>query len=156
MSKALSLSPRMDRSDRSYPGRPFVGVGAVVFKNDSVLLIRRGRPPRQGSWSLPGGLQELGESVFATAAREVLEETGITIQVIELVDVVDSITLDTEDRTQYHYTLVDVRAEWRAGAALAADDAEAATWAPLNELNTYDLWSETERVIQLAAAQRIK
>ncbi len=111
MSNTLSLPPRMDRIDRSYPDRPFVGVGAVVFKEESVLLIRRGRPPRQGSWSLPGGLQEVGETVFATAAREVLEETGLTIRVIDLVDVVDSITHDNEDRTQYHYTLVDVRAE---------------------------------------------
>lgn len=156
MSNALSLPPRMDRSDRSYPDRPFVGVGAVVFKAESVLLIRRGRPPRQGSWSLPGGLQEVGETVFATAAREVLEETGLTIQVIDLVDVVDSITRDNEDRTQYHYTLVDVRAEWRAGEAIAADDAEAVIWAPLDDLNSYDLWSETERVIQLAETQRIR
>ena len=121
MSNALSLPPRMDRSGRSYPDRPFVGIGAVVFKEESVLLIRRGRPPRQGSWSLPGGLQEVGETVFAAAAREVLEETGLTIQVIDLVDVVDSITRDNEDRTQYHYTLVDVRAEWRAGEAVAID-----------------------------------
>ena len=146
----------MDRSDRSYPGRPFVGVGAVVFKKDSVLLIQRGRPPRQGSWSLPGGLQEVGETVFATAAREVLEETGLTIQVIELVDVVDSITRDSKERAQYHYTLVDVWAEWHAGEAIAADDAAAVIWAPLDDLKSYDLWSETERVIQLAATKRIK
>jgi len=156
MPNTPSLLPRMDRRDRRYPDRPFIGVGAVVFKEESVLLIQRGRPPRQGSWSLPGGLQEVGETVFAAAAREVLEETGLTIRVIELVEVVDSITRDPEGRTQYHYTLVDVRAEWRAGEAVAADDAEGVSWAPLDALNSYDLWSETERVIQLAAAQRIK
>ena len=145
---------RMDRGDRSYPDRPFVGVGAVVFKGDKVLLIKRGRPPRQGSWSLPGGLQEVGETVFATAAREILEETGLTVEVVALVDVVDSITRDGDDRTKYHYTLVDVRAEWRAGDAVAADDAEAVTWATLDGLDGYDLWAETDRVIRLAAAQR--
>ncbi len=145
----------MDRGDRRYPTRPFVGVGAVVFKDRQVLLIRRGRPPRQGIWSLPGGLQEVGETVFATAAREVLEETGLTVEIIELVDVVDSITRDAQDRTRYHYTLVDVRAEWRAGEAVAADDAEDVTWAPLDALARYDLWSETERVIRRAAAQRV-
>ncbi|MCE2483055.1 MAG: NUDIX hydrolase [Alphaproteobacteria bacterium] len=143
-----------DRDERLYPARPFVGVGAVVFKDRQVLLVRRGREPRKGLWSLPGGLQEVGETVFAAARREVLEEAGLTIEVMELVDVVDSITRDGEDRARYHYTLVDVRAEWRAGEAVAGDDAEAVAWAPLDDLARYDLWAETERVIRLAAAQR--
>ena len=143
-----------DRGERLYPARPFVGVGAVVFKDRRVLLVRRGRAPRKGMWSLPGGLQEVGETVFAAARREVLEETGLTIEVMELVDVVDSITRDAQDRARYHYTLVDVRAEWRAGEAVAGDDAEAVAWAPLDDLARYDLWAETERVIRLAAAQR--
>ena len=143
-----------DRGERLYPARPFVGVGAVVFKDRQVLLVRRGQAPRKGLWSLPGGLQEVGETVFAAARREVLEETGLTIEVVELVDVVDSITRDAEDRVRYHYTLVDVRAEWRAGEAVAGDDAEAVAWAPLDDLARYDLWAETERVIRLAAAQR--
>ena len=143
-----------DRGERLYPARPFVGVGAVVFKDRQVLLVRRGRPPRKGLWSLPGGLQEVGETVFAAARREVLEETGLAIEVVELVDVVDSITRDAEDRARYHYTLVDVRAEWRAGEAVAGDDAEAVAWAPLDDLARYDLWAETVRVIRLAAAQR--
>ncbi len=144
----------MDRGNRAYPKRPFVGVGAIVFKGNDVLLIKRGRPPRQGIWSIPGGLQEIGETVFATAAREILEETRVTVEVIELVDVVDSITRDDANRTQYHYTLVDVRAEWRAGAAVAADDAEAVVWAALDALEPFDLWSETDRVIRKAAEQR--
>ena len=145
---------RIDRRERRYPARPFVGVGAVVFKERQVLLVRRGRPPRQGLWSLPGGLQELGETVFTAAAREVLEETGLTVEIVELVDVVDSITQDAEGRVQYHYTLVDVRAEWRAGEAVAGDDAEEVVWVPLDDLARYDLWRETERVIRRAAAQR--
>lgn len=143
-----------DRGERLYPARPFVGVGAVVFKDRQVLLVRRGRPPRKGLWSLPGGLQEVGETVFAAARREVLEETGLAIEVVELVDVVDSITRDAEDRARYHYTLVDVRAEWRSGEAVAGDDAEAVAWAPLDDLARYELWAETVRVIHLAAAQR--
>ena len=143
-----------DRGERLYPARPFVGVGAVVFKDRRVLLVRRGHAPRKGMWSLPGGLQEVGETVFAAARREVLEETGLTIEIMELVDVVDSITRDAQDRARYHYTLVDVRAEWRAGEAVAGDDAEAVAWAPLDDLARYELWAETERVIRLAAAQR--
>ena len=75
---------------RSYPNRPIVGVGAVVFRDDRSLLIRRGKPPRMGDWSLPGGMQEIGETVFEAAAREVQEETGVTISDIALIDVASS------------------------------------------------------------------
>ena len=102
---------------RDFPDRPIVGVGAIVFKDASVLLIRRGKPPRQGQWSLPGGAQHLGETVRAAIEREVREETGVEIAALTLVDVVDSITPDESGgRIRYHYTLVDMAAEWRAGA----------------------------------------
>ena len=72
---------------REYPDRPFVGVGVVVWRGDNVLLIQRGKPPRIGAWSLPGGAQELGETVRETAVREVREETGVEIDVTHLIDV---------------------------------------------------------------------
>jgi ADP-ribose pyrophosphatase YjhB (NUDIX family) len=140
--------------DRRYPSRPFVGVGAVVFKGDHVLLIRRGRPPRQGQWSLPGGLQRSGETVFEAGVREVREETGLTVEPVALIDVVDSITRDERGRAQYHYTLVDILAEWRAGDAVAGDDAAAVAWTTLDDLARFALWSETERIIRLAARRR--
>ncbi len=133
---------------RTYPDRPFVGVGVVVWRDDEVLLIRRAKPPRQGEWSLPGGAQKLGETVFDAARREVLEETGLTIDVLGLVDVVDSIQRDDTERVRYHYTLVDVFAAWRAGEATADDDAAEAAWVGLDALPP--LWSETERIIRLA------
>jgi len=139
---------------RRYPERPFVGVGVVVWRGDEVLLVRRGRPPRQGQWALPGGLQKLGESVFETARREVAEETGLTVETTGLVDVVDSITRDAEGRVEYHYTLVDVAAEWRAGEARAQDDAAAVAWTRPDDLDRFALWRETERVIALSAKQR--
>ncbi|MSP51805.1 MAG: NUDIX domain-containing protein [Alphaproteobacteria bacterium] len=143
-----------DLGDRSYPQRPFVGVGAVIFKESSVLLIKRGRPPRQGQWSLPGGLQHLGETVFETARREIKEETGLDISPNGLVEVVDSITRDDDGRVRYHYTLVDIWAEWRSGEVTAGDDAAACAWVELDDIERYDLWSETVRVIMLALTCR--
>ncbi len=137
-----------------YPNRPLIGVGVVVFKGDRVLLIRRGKPPRQGQWSLPGGRQRLGERIEEAARREVAEEAGIEIAVGPLIDVVDSITRDDQGRVQYHYTLVDLLAEWRAGEAVAGHDATEVVWADPGDLAPYGLWRETERIIALAMTKR--
>lgn len=133
---------------RDYPARPWVGVGVVVTKGDRVLMIRRGKPPRQGQWSLPGGVQELGETVRETAVREVLEETGIEIALGPIADVVDSITRDDDGRVLHHYTLVDFAATWVAGEPQAGDDAMDARWFSLAELEAEMLWPETLRLIR--------
>ncbi|WP_422364898.1 NUDIX hydrolase [Pelagibius sp.] len=137
-----------------YPNRPLIGVGVVVFKEDRVLLVRRGKPPREGQWSLPGGRQRLGERIEEAAAREVREEAGLEIVVGGLVDVVDSITRDAGGAVQYHYTLVDLMAEWRSGEARAGQDAADVIWADPADLSDYGLWDETRRIIGLAAAKR--
>ena len=155
---------------REYPDRPIAGVGIVVLKDDTVLMIRRGKPPREGQWSIPGGKQKLGETWRATAAREVREETGVEIEVIGLVDVVDAIvregdTLAPGERADpadadpakpiiYHYTLVDCAAVWTGGEARAGSDAAHAEWWPLARLGELELWSETVRIITEAAALR--
>ncbi len=139
-----------------YPNRPLIGVGVVVFKGDRVLLIRRGKPPREGQWSLPGGRQRLGERIEAAARREVAEEAGIEIEVGPLVDVVDSITRDDQGVVQYHYTLVDLVAEWRGGEVRAGHDAAEVVWADPSDLAPYGLWRETERIIALAAEKRAR
>ena len=139
---------------RTYPERPFVGIGAIVFRDEEVLLIRRGRPPREGQWSIPGGIQQLGETVFEAARREVREEAGLEIEVIDVVAVVDSIARDEGGRVQYHYTLVDLRAEWQSGEAVAGDDAAEVAWVALDRLAEFGLWRETARVIRLAAERR--
>ena len=126
----------------------------VVFKGPRVLLIRRGKAPRAGSWSLPGGRQRLGETVRETAAREVREETGVEAEVVALLDVVDSIQRDGDGRIAYHYTLVDFLAEWRTGEAAAGGDAAAVVWADSGDLDRYQLWDETVRVIGLAKEKR--
>ncbi len=136
-----------------YPNRPLVGVGVVAVRDGRVLLIRRGKPPHEGRWSLPGGRQRLGETVREAAARELREETGVEAEVTALLDVVDSITQDDTGAIAYHYTLIDFLAEWRDGEARAGGDAAEAVWADPEDLTPYQLWDETLRLIRLGLAR---
>ena len=140
---------------RDFPDRPIVGVGVVVWRGDRVLLIRRGRPPRTGQWSLPGGGQELGETVAQTARREVLEETGLALATLELLTVVDLIELEPGSaRVRFHYTLIDFTAEAADGEAEPGGDAAAVGWFDRDALAGLGLWTETKRIIDLAASRR--
>ncbi len=139
---------------RLYPKRPIVGVGVVVLRGDQVLLVRRAKPPRQGEWSLPGGTQKIGETIFEAGRREVLEETGVSVEVRGLLDVVDSIQPDDRQRIRYHFTLVDVLAIWISGEARAATDAAEVAWFGPAAVPGLGLWSETERMIRLGFERR--
>lgn len=141
---------------RDYPDRPVVGVGAVVWRGDRLLLIRRGRPPRLDQWSLPGGGQQLGETLSEAVAREVREETSLELASIRLITTVDLIERDQEGRVQFHYTLIDFTAEAEAGEPIAGDDAVDVAWFRPDQLEGLGLWSETLRIIDLAASLRFK
>lgn len=137
---------------RDYPRAPIVGIGIVCLRGEDVLLIRRGKPPREESWSLPGGRQKLGETVREAALRELVQETGVTAEIGPLLDVVDSITPDDRGRVHYHYTLVDFAAFWRSGEPRPGGDAADVCWFSPSALEGLELWRETRRVIDLARA----
>jgi ADP-ribose pyrophosphatase YjhB (NUDIX family) len=139
---------------REYPDRPVVGVGAIVWRGERVLLIRRGRPPRLGQWSLPGGAQQLGETLEAAIRREVREETGLELASVTFLTTVDLIDRDAEGLVRYHYTLLDFTADAAGGDPIAGDDAADVAWFEPGELVGLGLWSETVRVIEAARAQR--
>ena len=137
-------------SDREYPPRPIVGIGVVVLKDSSVLLIRRGKPPNIGSWTLPGGAQELGETMEEAARRELAEETGITVGALHLAAAVDSIRRDDSGHVQFHYTIIDYAGPWQAGEPAALSEVSEALWVPFDRLADYPLTSEVHRVIAIA------
>ena len=140
---------------REYPDRPMVGVGAVIWRGRQVLLIRRGKPPRVGQWSLPGGAQQLGETLREAITREVREETGLELAEPRLLTTVDLVERDPDGRVRYHYTLVDFTAEAPDGEPVAGDDAAAVAWFEADQLAGLGLWSETLRIIDEAAALRV-
>ena len=106
-------------SDRFYPDRPYVGVGAVIVDGDRVVLIKRKHEPLAGHWSLPGGAVELGESLEDCVRREMLEETGLDVEVGPVLEVFDRITRDERGAVSYHFVLVDYLC-WSVGGTLRA------------------------------------
>ncbi len=129
---------------------PIPAVGVVCLRGDSVLLIRRGTPPRLGEWSLPGGRIEPGERAMDAALRELREETGVEAEITGLIDVVDGLFPEAGR----HYVLIDYAARWLSGEPVAGDDAAEARFVGLDEIQTLIDWSETRRIIRMAAAAR--
>lgn len=121
---------------REYPQAPLVGVGAVVVDQGRVLLVRRGREPLKGQWSLPGGLVEVGESLHAAIIREVEEETGLKIEPVELVELLDRIHRDGE-RVRFHYVIADYLCRVTGGILKAASDADEVRWVERTEWNSH-------------------
>jgi ADP-ribose pyrophosphatase YjhB (NUDIX family) len=112
---------------REFPSLPLVGVGAVVIHRGRVLLIQRGKEPRKGQWSLPGGMVELGESLVDALVRELREETGLAVEPVELVELLDRIVVEG-GRVRYHYVIADYLCRVQGGRLRAASDAAAVRW----------------------------
>jgi ADP-ribose pyrophosphatase YjhB (NUDIX family) len=112
---------------REYPDAPLVGVGAVIVDQGRVLLVRRGQEPLKGRWSLPGGLLELGESLQEGVVREVREETGLNVEPVELIEILDRVHREA-DRVRYHYVIADYLCRVVDGGLEAASDADDVRW----------------------------
>src|ERR1700737_4940539 len=146
-------------SSREYPDRPIVGVGGVVIENGRALLIRRGSEPLLGEWSIPGGSLELGETLEEGVAREILEETGLEVRVLELIEVFDRIYVEStagaapeKKGPRFHYVIVDYLCERLSGVPRAASDVTAVAFAAEHELPQYNLTETATRILHKAFA----
>jgi 8-oxo-dGTP diphosphatase len=133
--------------NRRYPERPMVGVGAIILRDDHVLLVQRGREPSFGKWSIPGGLVELGESLQTAVWREVKEEVGLEVQVRDLVVALDRVILDQDGKIEYHYILLDFLCECPDGEPAPASDVLDCAFVPVPSLSLYDLTRGTAQAI---------
>jgi len=133
--------------DREYPERPLVGVGGVVISNGRALLVKRGGPPLEGQWSIPGGMLEVGETLLEGVRRELLEETGINVRVGELIEVFERINRDGDGKARYHFVVLDYLCKAANGEARAGSDVTTVAWAKPEELASYALTETATRVI---------
>ena len=137
---------------RDYPEHPFIGIGAVIVRGDKALLVRHATEPLKDEWSVPGGILELGEKLRVGAAREALEETGLTVEVGEVLDVFDSIFPDADGRTQYHFVLIDFLCRPIAGEAKAGSDVSEVRWVKEDELAALKLREPIAEVVRKGLA----
>lgn len=135
---------------REYPERPVVGVGGVVIANGRALLIKRGHPPLQGEWSIPGGTLELGETLLEGVERELFEETSVRVRVVELIEVFERVFRDDGGRAQYHFVILDYLCEMAGGEPRAGSDVTDVAWVAEGDLERYSLTSTATRVIRRA------
>ena len=140
---------------REYPDRPIFGVGAIIFEGDQVLLVKRKFPPKAGFWSLPGGAQEVGETAIEALKREVMEETWLVVEVVQLATIADIIDEDKAGRVRHHYTVADYVCRVVGGELQAGGDAQAVKWVPVAALDDYKLTPKTRDVIE-ATWKRLK
>lgn len=144
-------------SSREYPDRPVVGVGGVIIEDGRAVLIRRGSEPLRGEWSIPGGTLELGESLQQGVARELLEETGLQVRVLELIEVFDRIFPQdgarpsaSSNNPRFHFVIADYLCERIAGEPRAGSDVTDVAFASENELGRYHLTETATRVLKKA------
>lgn len=131
---------------REYPDRPLIGVGSVIVQDNRALLIRRGQPPLLGEWSLPGGVLECGETLREAAVREALEETGLVVEVIDMLGVYERV-IRNDGRVRYHYVLIDFLCNPVGGELKAGSDAAEAGWFTREELPALKLANDANDVV---------
>ena len=136
-----------DGDARSYPVVPRVGVGAIVIHSNRILLVKRGIEPGLGLWAIPGGMLKLGETLQECAAREILEETGVTVAVGECIYVFDLIERDEDGKIRFHFVVVDFAALYVKGEPKGADDAVDAGWFTPQELGSLPMSKSTLKAL---------
>jgi mutator protein MutT len=136
--------------DRRYPKRPILGVGAIIIDQGRVLMAERGREPLKGYWSLPGGAVEVGETLAAAVRRETLEETGLEIEPVAVVEIFERIMLDEAGAPEYHYVLIDYLCRVTGGSLAPGDDVDRAEWVARAGLGQYRITAGTLPVIEKA------
>lgn len=133
---------------KEYPSVPVVGVGGVVVRSGRALIVRRAQEPRKGEWSLPGGVVELGERLVDAVRREVLEETGLEVDVGPIVETFDRVHHDTDGRVRFHFVIVDYLCRAVTGDPVAGTDAEDVAWVTAEELDAYGVNPHAAAVIR--------
>jgi 8-oxo-dGTP diphosphatase len=133
----MSQSTKSDR--RLYPESPVAGAGAVVIRDGRMLMVKRGKEPNKGKWSIPGGGIELGETVNEAAIRETFEECSVQIEIMKVLDSVDNIVRDDDGRIRYHYVIIDLLGMYISGEAKAQSDAAECRWVALKEIEKLDI-----------------
>ena len=139
---------------REYPQRPLLGVGAVVFRGDKVLLVCRAQEPCKGEWTFPGGLVELGETLREAVERETFEETGIRVRAGQVLEVVDSLVKGSKGRLRFHYSIVDVICRYVSGSPRPGDDVSEVAWVPIKKALRMPLAGVTAKVLRKSLSQK--
>jgi 8-oxo-dGTP diphosphatase len=137
----------MVTTSREYPERPIVGVGGVTIQDGRVLLIRRAFPPLQGEWSIPGGGLDVGETIVEGVRRELMEETGIAVRVLEHIETLERIVYDEQERVRYHFVIIDYLCEALGGELRSGSDVTDAAWVSRDDLPPYKVREAATRVI---------
>jgi 8-oxo-dGTP diphosphatase len=146
----VSAISKASKPGRLYPDRPVVGCLAVARRKDKVLLAQRSLPPGIGKWGFPGGVQELGETLFECARRELVEETGIVAEPHSVLTAIEAIRQDDKGKVMTHFTLVCVLLDWRNGEGEPLQDAERVGWFSLAEAEALDTFPDALPVMRLA------
>ena len=141
------MNQSSENDNRWYPQYPMVGVGALILRERKMLLVKRSHEPSKGLSSIPGGRLELGETIEDAVKREVLEECGVKIDVMRVLEVMDNIIHDDDGRIRYHFVLIDMLAHYLSGDPEAQSDAEECRWVTLSELANLDMNPRLRAVI---------
>ena len=154
MGRSVSNAPKAPKPGRHYPERPIIGCLAVVRRGNKVLLAERSLPPGIGKWGFPGGMQELGETLFECAQRELIEETGIMAEPASVLTAIESIRQDEKGKIMTHFTLVCVLLDWHQGEGEPIEDAQQVKWLTPAEAEALDTFPDAVPVMRLALSSR--